>query len=187
MALLDTPICDFGAPAPSFSLATPGGENHSLEGVAGPNGLLVAFICNHCPYVVAVADRLAQDARTLQDEGIGVVAIMSNDYRDYAADSPANMEKFAEKYGFTFPYLVDETQQVGRDYGAVCTPDFFGYNRDLGLQYRGRIDDCRPGATEAQIHNRSTDLLDAMRQVASSGEGPREQIASAGCSIKWRS
>ncbi|NKB51385.1 MAG: redoxin domain-containing protein [Rhizobiaceae bacterium] len=186
MALLDTPICDFGAPAPSFNLATPAGAAHSLEQSVGPNGLLVVFICNHCPYVVAIGDRLAQDAKTLQEEGFGVVAIMSNDYQDYAADSPENMVKFADKYGFTFPYLVDETQQVGRAYGAVCTPDFFGYNRNLELQYRGRIDDCRPGATQDQIDSRSTDLLNAMRQIGETGEGPRDQIASAGCSIKWR-
>ncbi len=186
MALLDTPICDFGAPAPSFNLATPAGVFHSLEQSVGPGGLLVVFICNHCPYVVAIGERLAQDAKTLQEEGFGVVAIMSNDYADYAADSPENMVKFAEKYGFSFPYLVDETQQVGRAYGAVCTPDFFGYNHNLELQYRGRIDDCGPGATQDQLANRSTDLLIAMRQIAKTGEGPRDQIASAGCSIKWR-
>ena len=111
---------------------------------------------------------------------------MSNNYRDYTADSPENMIKFAAKYGFSFPYLVDETQEVGREYGAVCTPDFFGYNRDLKLQYRGRIDDCRPGATAEHIANRSTDLLNAMDLIAKTGEGPRDQIASAGCSIKWR-
>ena len=186
MALLNTPICDFGAAAKPFTLSTPDGETYSLESSVGAKGLLVAFICNHCPYVVAIAERLAADAKTLQDEGFGVVAIMSNDYSDYAADSPGNMKLFAQKYGFTFPYLVDETQQVGRDYGTVCTPDFFGYNANLELQYRGRIDDCRPGATADQIANRSTDLLDAMRLVAEAGEGPRDQIASAGCSIKWR-
>ena len=185
MALLDTPICDFGAAAPPFSLETPEGETHTLESAMGPNGLLIAFICNHCPYVVAVADRLAADAKTLQREDIGVAAIMSNDYNDYAADSPENMVKFSRKYGFSFPYLVDETQAIGRAYGAICTPDFFGYNRDFQLQYRGRIDDCRPGATPDQISNRSTDLLDAMRMIAETGEGPRDQIASAGCSIKW--
>ncbi|MEP1208795.1 MAG: thioredoxin family protein [Rhizobiaceae bacterium] len=186
MALLDTPICDFGTPAPPFSLTTPEGEAHTLESLRGPNGLLIAFICNHCPYVVAIAERLVQDGQALQREGFGVAAIMSNDYRNYSADSPENMVKFAHKYGFTFPYLVDETQQVGRAYGAVCTPDFFGYNRDLQLQYRGRIDDCRPGASAEQIAQRSTDLLDAMRLIAKTGDGPREQIASAGCSIKWR-
>ncbi len=186
MALLDTPICDFGAPAPDFALSTPSGETHSPASALGPNGLLIAFICNHCPYVIAIAERLAHDAKLLQNEGIGVLAIMSNDYEGYPADSPDKMVEFARKYGFTFPYLVDETQEVGRAYGAVCTPDFFGYNRELKLQYRGRFDNCRPGATAEQIANRSTDLLDAMRLVAKTGEGPRQQIASAGCSIKWR-
>ena len=186
MALLDTPICDFGAPAPDFNLSTPDGRSHTLAGSVGPNGLLVAFICNHCPYVIAIADRLATDAKELLDMGIGVVAIMSNDYRDYPADSPANMVQFANKYGFSFPYLVDETQQVGRNYGAVCTPDFFGYNGELQLQYRGRIDDCRPGATPEQIADRTPDLLNAMKQIAETGRGPEAQIASAGCSIKWR-
>ncbi|MGI9366291.1 MAG: thioredoxin family protein [Rhizobiaceae bacterium] len=187
MALLNTPICDFGAQAPAFQLPTPSGDVHSPQSSLGPNGLLIVFICNHCPYVVAIADRLAQDAKKLQDEGIGVLAIMSNDYSDYPADSPQNMVLFAQKYGFTFPYLIDEAQDVGRAYGAVCTPDFFGYNRNLELQYRGRIDDCRPGATSDQIEHRSTDLLNAMRLVAKTGQGPKEQIASAGCSIKWRS
>ena len=186
MALLNTPICDFGAPAAPFELATPSGEVHSPQSAVGPNGLLIVFICNHCPYVVAIAERLASDAKSLQEEGIGVLAVMSNDYHDYAADSPQNMVLFAERYGFTFPYLIDETQDVGRQYGAVCTPDFFGYNRDLKLQYRGRIDDCRPGANSDQIKRRSTDLLDAMRLIAKTGEGPADQTASAGCSIKWR-
>lgn len=186
MALLNTPICDFGAPASDFSLSTPDGEVHSPQSALGPNGLLIVFICNHCPYVIAIADRLAADANQLQQEGFGVLAVMSNDYRDYPADSPENMVKFAKKHDFTFPYLVDETQEVGRAYGAVCTPDFFGYNRDLELQYRGRIDNCRPGATAEQIADRSTDLLDAMRLVAQTGKGPQDQTASAGCSIKWR-
>ena len=186
MPLLQTPICDFGADFIDFTLSDPDGQSYSGTSLAGPKGLLVAFICNHCPYVVAIADRLASDAKILQDKGFGVVAIMSNDYRSYGSDSPANMKLFAQKYAFTFPYLVDETQQTGRDYGAVCTPDFFGYNAELGLQYRGRIDDCRPGATDDQIANRSPDLLDAMTMIAETGQGPRDQIASAGCSIKWR-
>ena len=147
---------------------------------------MVAFICNHCPYVIAIAERLAADAKALQEQGFGVVAIMSNDYAGYPADSPDNMVLFARKYGFSFPYLVDETQETGRAYGAVCTPDFFGYNADLQLQYRGRIDDCRPGATPQQIEHRSPDLLNAFELIAATGQGPREQIASAGCSIKWR-
>lgn len=181
MALLDTPLCDFGAPAPEFTLKDPSGRAFSLKDVAGPKGLLVAFVCNHCPYVVAVADRLATDAQELQSMGIGVVAIMSNDYRDYAADSPENMTKFAAKYGWPFPYLVDEDQSVGQAYGAVCTPDFFGYNAKLGLQYRGRLDDA--GMHDAS--NRNRELVDAMTQVAQTGDGPRDQSPSMGCSIKW--
>ncbi|MEE9315073.1 MAG: thioredoxin family protein [Rhizobiaceae bacterium] len=186
MALLNTPLCDFGVPAKEFNLNTPAGESHSLHSSLGKNGLLIAFICNHCPYVVAIAERLAEDAQKLQNEGVGVVAIMSNDYLQKPADNPENMTKFAEQYGFTFPYLVDEDQSIGQAYGAVCTPDFFGFNNKLELQYRGRIDDCRPNATDAEVANRSTDLLDAMCLIAKTGNGPRDQIASAGCSIKWR-
>lgn len=181
MSLLDTPLCDFGALAPDFTLQDPKGRVFSLKDVAGPNGLLVAFVCNHCPYVVAVAERLATDARDLQANGIGVVAIMSNDYRDYAADSPENMGAFAAKYGWPFPYLVDEDQSVGQAYGAVCTPDFFGYNADLGLQYRGRLDNAGMG----DASGRTRELVDAMLQVAQTGEGPRDQTPSMGCSIKW--
>ena len=186
MALLQTPICDFGSKFIEFELRDPEGKSYRGSELAGPKGLLLAFICNHCPFVIAIADRLAADAKVLQDQGFGVAAIMSNDYRSYAADSPENMARFSEKYGFTFPYLIDETQEVGREYGAVCTPDFFAYNADLELQYRGRIDDCRPGATADQIADRSTDLLDAMQLIADTGNGPKDQIASAGCSIKWR-
>ena len=183
MALLDTPLCDFGAAAPKFSLAEPDGRVHTLADVAGPNGLLVAFVCNHCPYVVAVADRLATDAAELQANGIGVVAIMSNDYRDYAADNPDNMRAFAAKYGWTFPYLVDEDQSVGQAYGAICTPDFFGYNAALELQYRGRLDDAGMRDPEG----RTRELVNAMLEVGKTGNGPREQSPSMGCSIKWRS
>ncbi len=186
MALVSTPLCDFGWKAPAFSLATPKGETHSPQSALGTNGLLVAFICNHCPYVIAIAERLSADAQKLQAEGIGVVAIMSNDYLQVPADSPENMILFAEQYGFTFPYLIDEDQSIGRTYGAVCTPDFFGFNNKLELQYRGRLDNCGPNASENEIANRSPGLLDAMRLISKTGEGPREQIASAGCSIKWR-
>ncbi len=186
MALLDTPVCNFGLPAQPFNLKTPASEPHDLQSARGKNGLLVTFICNHCPYVIAIAERLAQDSKHLQAEGFGVVAIMSNDYTLKPADSPENMLEFSKKYGFSFPYLVDEDQAVARVYDAVCTPDFFGFNSKLELQYRGRIDDCRPNATENEISNRSTDLLDAMRLIAQSNQGPREQIPSAGCSIKWK-
>jgi peroxiredoxin len=178
----DTPLCDFGWKAPIFELKDPDGTPHGLESTMGENGLLIAFICNHCPYVKAIADRLADDAAALQNEGIGVVAVMSNDYTAYVSDSPDEMKKFAAQHGFTFPYLVDEDQSVGKTYGAVCTPDFFGFNRDGELQYRGRLDDARMG----DAAHRTPELLNAMRLVAKSGHGPRQQSPSMGCSIKWR-
>lgn len=144
------------------------------------------FICNHCPYVVAVIERLVEDAVILQNAGIGVAAVMPNDVVNYPADSPANMEKFAAHYGFSFPYLYDETQQVARDYGAQCTPDFFGFNARGELQYRGRIDEYRPGATQQQIAQRVPELRNAMLTIVETGQGPREQFPSAGCSIKWK-
>ncbi len=179
---VDTPICDFGWKAPPFELRDPDGKSQTFDGAMGDKGLLIAFICNHCPYVKAIAERFAEDARALQREGIGVVAIMSNDYAAYPDDSPPQMKKFADKYGFTFPYLVDEDQSVARAYDAVCTPDFFGFNRDGELQYRGRIDDARLGDPT----DRKPELLQAMRMIAETGQGPREQHHSMGCSIKWR-
>lgn len=179
--LLDTPICDFGWKAPDFELSDPDGVSHSLNKSMGENGLLIAFICNHCPYVHAVIERLVADAKTLQQEGFGVLAIMSNDYRNVPADSPEQMKLFARDHGFTFPYLVDEDQSVGRTYGAVCTPDFFGFNNKAELQYRGRLDDA--GMKDAT--NRIPELLNAMRQIAKTGHGPQQQTASMGCSIKW--
>lgn len=179
--LLDTPVCDFGWKAPSFSLADPDGTQYSSGDLLGPNGLLIAFICNHCPYVHAVIERLVADAKTLQADGIAVVAIMSNDYRQVSADSPARMKQFAAEQGFTFPYLVDEGQHVGQAYGAVCTPDFFGFNSKAELQYRGRLDDA--GMKNAS--NRTPELLNAMQQIAKTGEGPKSQLPSMGCSIKW--
>ena len=147
----------------------------------GQNGLLVAFLCNHCPYVKAIATRLAEDAAELKSHGIGVVGIMSNDYRDYPADAPDKMLEFAKASGWSFPYLVDEDQSVGRAYGAVCTPDFFGFNKDGALQYRGRLDDAAMGDPT----NRTPELLNAMTLVAKTGAGPKDQIPSIGCSIKW--
>ena len=183
MALLDTPVCEFGWPAPDFTLRTPDGAAHSMRDHLTDRGLLIAFICNHCPYVIAVAERLAEDTRTLMDEGTGVLAVMSNDYRDYSADAPPAMERFAARHGFAFPYLVDEDQAVGRAYGAVCTPDFFGFNARGELQYRGRLDDA---GMRGDASTRTPELLDAMRRIAETGEGPREQVPSMGCSIKWR-
>lgn len=180
--LLDSPICDFGWKAPDFTLKDPDGKAHSLMDVIGENGLLIAFICNHCPYVQAIAARLAEDTAALIDQGYGVAAIMSNDYRAVPADSPPEMKRFAAKHGFRFPYLVDEDQAVGKAYGAVCTPDFFGFNRDFGLQYRGRLDNLVRAGTGERV----PELLMAMRQIGETGEGPRQQTPSMGCSIKWR-
>ena len=179
--LLHTPICDFGWQAPEFDLADPEGNRYSLDGLMGDKGLLVAFICNHCPYVKAIIDRLVEDAKQLQSDGVNVVAIMPNDYAYVAADSPANMQEFAVRHGMTFPYLVDETQAVAQAYGAVCTPDFFGFNTAAELQYRGRLDDAEMGESAS----RTPELLQAMRQVATTGTGPEIQTSSMGCSIKW--
>lgn len=182
MSLLNTPICDFGWKAPDFTLKDPNGNSFTLSENLGEKGLLIAFICNHCPYVKAIGERLAEDADTLMAQGINVVAVMSNDYNDYSQDSPANMLKFAAHFGFNFPYLVDEDQTVGKAYGAVCTPDFFGLNAKGELQYRGRLDSAGMGDAAGRI----PELLNAMRQIAETGEGPQEQFASMGCSIKWR-
>jgi len=148
----------------------------------GEKGLLVAFICNHCPYVVAVIDRLVADAAALKEDGVNTVAIMANDYATYTDDSPDRMLEFAARYGFGFPYLVDETQEVARAWGAVCTPDFFGLNAAGELQYRGRIDDAKMG----DASNRTPELMNAMLQIAATGKGPAEQSPSMGCSVKWR-
>jgi peroxiredoxin len=183
MAAMQPPICDFGWKAVDFSLTGIDGAVHTLAGTAGPKGTLIMFICNHCPYVRGVIHRIVDDCRQLQAEGIGVAAIMSNDAEAYPADSFENMKAFAAENGFTFPYLIDETQEIARAYDAVCTPDFFGFNADLALQYRGRLDASR---TEA-VPDAPRELLEAMRQVARTGKGPEQQTASMGCSIKWRS
>ncbi|GAB5471074.1 MAG: thioredoxin family protein [Rhodospirillales bacterium] len=179
--LLDTPLCDFGWAAPDFTLRDPDGVAFKMSDHLGDKGLLIAFICNHCPYVQAIAQRLAADARALLAEGVGVLAVMSNDYRQLSSDAPPNMKRFAELHGFPFPYLVDEDQSVGRAYGAVCTPDFFGLNAKGELHYRGRLDDAGMG----DPRDRNPELLNAMRLIAARGQGPREQAPSMGCSIKW--
>jgi len=176
------PTCDFGAPAPHFELPATDGKDYHFEDIKGPKGTLVVFICNHCPYVKAIAGRLAETAKTLQEEGIGVAAICSNDATTHPADSFDNMKAFAEEHGFSFPYLHDESQEVAESYGAVCTPDFFGYNADDELQYRGRLDESKTSLVEGA----KNELLEAMRQVAATGEGPAEQTPSMGCSIKWK-
>ncbi len=184
MVSLQTPVCDFGIPAPDFSLPGVDGRIWTLEQCRGKSGLLVMFICNHCPYVKAVRERIVRDARDLQALGINSVAIMSNDPTDYPEDSFENMGRVASEFAFPFPYLRDETQRVARDYGAVCTPDFFGYNADLALQYRGRLDESRKETAPEGVRR---DLFEAMKQVAETGKGPQEQIPSMGCSIKWSS
>jgi thiol-disulfide isomerase/thioredoxin len=163
------------------------GHPYTLSEQLGDKGLLLMFICNHCPYVVSIAERLVGDVKTLQAEGVNVLAIMSNDYRAVEADSPPNMKAFAAHYGFTFPYLVDEGQAVGRAYNAICTPDFFGFNCNGELQYRGRLDDAGRGSVGSDsAEGRTKELVEAMQQVARTGQGPIQQIPSMGCSIKWR-
>ncbi|MEW9899154.1 thioredoxin family protein [Chitinivorax sp. PXF-14] len=184
MVALTTPICDFGLPAPDFELPGTDGKRYRLAEVSGPNGLLVMFICNHCPFVKAIVERLVVDARSLQAAGIGVVAISANDARAYPEDGPEQMAGFARAHGFGFPYLYDEGQDVARAYGAVCTPDFFGYNAQGQLQYRGRFDST--GRQAPPPPDNRHELLDAMQQIASTGQGPQQQIPSIGCSIKWR-
>ena len=184
MVSLQTPVCDFGWNAPDFRLPGVDGKHHTLQSVLGENGLLVMFICNHCPYVQAIRPRLVRDCRELRDAyGINSIAIMSNDPAEYAEDSFENMGSVADAFDFPFPYVLDETQTVARAYGAVCTPDFFGFNRGLALQYRGRFDASRK---EAAPENVRRDLFEAMRQVAQTQKGPLEQIPGMGCSIKWK-
>jgi len=182
MVSLQPPVCEFDLPAPDFSLPGVDGRDWTLQQCAGEKGLLVMFICNHCPYVQSIRDRIVRDTRELAALGLNSVAIMSNDPNEYAEDSFENMRKVAEEFDFPFPYLIDETQQVAKAYGAVCTPDFFGYNVDFGLQYRGRLDASRKEAAASDVRR---DLFEAMKQVAESGKGPEEQIQSMGCSIKW--
>ena len=182
MALLKTPICDFGLNAIDFKLKSTNGELLKLNDVKGDNGTLIMFICNHCPYVKAIIRELADDCAKLKEDGINSVAIMSNDTKNYPEDSFENMKKFSDRYNFSFPYLIDETQNVAKDYGAVCTPDFFGYNNKLELQYRGRIrelKDLKP------ISSGESDLLKAMNLIIKTGSGPKNQIPSMGCNIKW--
>ena len=177
------PICDFGWRAPDFSLPGVDGAVRRLQDLRGERGTLVAFICNHCPYVKSVIDRIARDAHELASLGVETVAICSNDAAAYPEDSFENMKLFARRHGFRFPYLHDEEQSVARAYGAVCTPDFFGFDSGLGLQYRGRLDGSRKQAGPVDLRR---DLFEAMRQVAQTGRGPLDQIPSMGCSIKWR-
>jgi peroxiredoxin len=183
MALLHTPEKLEAFQAPDFSLQCTTGKTHTLESTMGENGLVVAFICNHCPYVKAIVDRLASDAKALQSAGIGVIAIMPNDTDNYPEDSFDNMKKFAKQHGFTFPYVIDETQKTAKAYGAICTPDLFGFDREGMLQYRGRLDSAANKPADA---NTKRELLEALLQVAQQGIAPAQQSPSMGCSIKWR-
>jgi len=183
MASLNTPLCDFGRKARDFNLLGTDGKRHTLESLAGTNGLLVMFICNHCPYVKAVIHRIVRDCKELQTHGVNAVAIMSNDATEYPEDSLDNMMRIALELEFPFHYLIDETQEVAKAYGAVCTPDFFGFNNKLELQYRGRLDASR----KETVVDAKRDLFEAMTEIATTGIGPREQIPSIGCSIKWKS
>ncbi len=182
MASINPPVCDFGWQAPDFNLVNVDGNLVSRDLVMGKNGLLVMFICNHCPYVKAILPRLINDVRELQALDVNTVAIMSNDPTEYPEDSFEHMQVIAKEMNLPFPYLFDESQQIAKSYGAVCTPDFFGFNNKLELQYRGRFDESR----KETAPNSTRDLFHAMKLVAETGAGPKEQIASIGCSIKWR-
>ena len=182
MVLTKTPICNFGEKAHSFKLKGTDDKIHNLEDRLGKNGLLIMFICNHCPYVKAVIKDIVNDCKLMEKEGLKSIAIMSNDTKNYPEDSFENMITFSKKHGFTFPYLIDETQEIAKKYGAVCTPDFFAYNNKLELQYRGRIrelKDLKP------VSNSESDLLKAMQLIVKTGKGPKNQIPSMGCNIKW--
>ena len=184
MALTETPAPDTGAPAPDFRLPDPGGRTWTLADCRGPRGTVVMFICNHCPYVRSAIGRIARDCRELAELGVASVAIMPNDFHAYAADRPAEMARFAREHDLPFPYLVDESQAVARAYGAVCTPDFFGYDAALELRYRGRLDAGNPSRDAAGAPR---ELFEAMRRVAAGEDAPAGQHPSMGCSIKWRS
>ncbi len=177
------PVCDFGAPAPDFDLVDTNGNRHSRDSLMGEKGLVLMYICNHCPYVIAIASKLARDGAALQEMGFGVAAICANDAEAYPEDSYENMAKFADEHGFTFPYLHDESQAVAKAYGAVCTPDFFGYNASGELQFRGRLDGS---GRNPSPEDEPREMIEAMALVARTGHGPEVQTPSIGCSIKWK-
>jgi peroxiredoxin len=181
--LTQTPICDFGKKAVPFKLKSTEGKIISLEDLKGKNGTLIMFICNHCPYVKAIIKDIVEDCNELKKLGVNSIAISSNDPTNYPEDSFNNMIEFAKKNEFSFPYLIDETQEIAKAYDAVCTPDFFGYNKDLELQYRGRSRELK---NLIPIRDGKSDLYKAMRQIAETNNGPKDQIPSAGCSIKWK-
>ena len=182
MVLTRTPICNFGEKAKNFNLLSTENKKITLSNVKGENGTLIMFICNHCPYVKAIIKDLVDDVKFLEDLGVKSAGIMSNDVKNYPEDSFENMISFSKLHDFSFPYLIDETQITAKEYGAVCTPDFFGYNKNLELQYRGRIrelKDLKP------VRKNDSDLKVAMKMVAETGKGPQNQIPSMGCNIKW--
>ena len=179
---IKTPICDFGQVAKSFELKSTNSEIIKLNDVKGENGTLIMFICNHCPYVLAVIKDIIEDCKNLEELGIKTVAICSNDTINYPEDSFEKMIRFHKDYNFNFPYLIDETQVVAKKYGAVCTPDFFGYNKNLELQYRGRIRELR---NLKPVKSGESDLYKAMKQIAETNMGPKDQVPSMGCGIKW--
>ncbi len=180
---VETPLCDFGWKAPEFKLPATDGKIYSLSDFRGEKGTLVMFICNHCPYVQSVIDRIVRDVSDLEALGIKTVAISANDVDEYPEDSFDNMVIEAKKHKFPFPYLYDETQAIAKSYNAVCTPDFFGFDKDFGLQYRGRLDASRKEAAPADVRR---DLFEGMKEVAETGHGPKDQIPSMGCGIKWK-
>ena len=182
MTLTETPICNFGEKAKDFNLLSTENRKVSLNDIKGENGTLIMFICNHCPYVKAVIKDVVQDVKYLETLGIKSTAIMSNDVKNYPEDSFENMISFSKLYTFSFPYIIDDTQEVAKEYGAVCTPDFFGYNKKLELQYRGRIRELK---NLKPVRKGDSDLSIAMKLIASSGKGPKNQIPSMGCNIKW--
>ena len=179
---IQTPICDFGQPAKNFELKSTNNEIINLNDVKGENGTLIMFICNHCPYVIAVIKDIVDDYKNLKELGIRAVAICSNESINYPEDSFDKMKEFYKDHNLNFPYLIDETQEIAKKYAAVCTPDFFGYNKNLELQYRGRIrelKDLKP------IRSGESDLYKAMKQISETNIGPKDQTPSMGCSIKW--
>ena len=182
MTLTETPICNFGEKAKSFDLLSAANKKISLNDIKGENGTLIMFICNHCPYVKAIVKDIVEDAKYLETLGIKSVAIMSNDVKNYPEDSFENMLSFSKLHNFSFPYLIDETQKIAKEYGAVCTPDFFGYNKNFELQYRGRIRELK---NLKPVHKGNSDLRVAMQLIAASGRGPKNQVPSMGCNIKW--
>ena len=182
MTLTETPICNFGEKAKNFALISTDNKKISLNDVKGKNGTLVMFICNHCPYVKAIIKNIVEDVKYLETLNIKSVAIMSNDVKNYPEDSFENMITFSKLNNFSFPYLFDETQKIAKDYGAVCTPDFFGYNSNLELQYRGRIRELK---NLKPVIKGDSDLMTAMKLIVETGKGPKKQIPSMGCNIKW--